>query len=267
MKGNRVSGSSQKIKVGTSGYSFEDWRGTFYPADIDKAAMLTFYTQHFDTVEVNSTYYRILPPIVFERMAAKAPDHFEFIVKVNQATTHEGKDGEVVEKFKASITPLMESGKLYGVLAQFPFRFRNTPENREYLRRCRERMPDVPYFVEFRHKSWLTPQVGELLKEHQLGFVSVDEPKLEGLLPSRATATTDTGYIRLHGRNAAQWWQGGPERYDYSYSEEELREWVEHIRRLIEKARKVYVFFNNCHHGQAAQNAKTMKGMLELALS
>lgn len=267
MKGKAASSLSSIIKVGTSGYSFEDWRGTFYPVDIDKGAMLAFYTQYFDTVEVNATYYRILPPVVFERMAERTPDHFEFMVKAHQATTHEGKDEKVVGTFRESIVPLVDSGKLCGVLAQFPFRFRNTPENQEYLRRCRERMPDVPYFVEFRHRSWLTPEVGELLREHQLGFVSVDEPKLEGLLPSRATVTTDTGYIRLHGRNAATWWQGGPERYDYSYSEEELKAWVERIKRLIEKARKVYVFFNNCHNGQAAQNAKTMKKMLELNLS
>ena len=107
MKENATSNSSPVIKVGTSGYSFDDWRGTFYPADIHKAAMLAFYAQHFDTVEVNATYYRIMPPIVFERMAEKTPDHFEFIVKTNQATTHEGKDEEVVGKFR-------ESGQSHG---------------------------------------------------------------------------------------------------------------------------------------------------------
>ena len=254
------------IKVGTSGYSFEDWRGTFYPPDIPKGEMLGFYAQHFDVVEVNATYYRVLPPIVFERMAEKTPDDFEFIVKVNKATTHEGKDEEVVGPFRESIVPLEEAGKLYGVLAQFPWSFRNTSEHREYLKRCRERMPDVPYFVEFRHKSWLTKEVGDLLKAHQLSFVSVDEPQLQGMLPPKATATTDLGYVRLHGRNAEKWWKGGSERYDYAYSKEELEQWVEKIKKLIEKAEKIYVFFNNCHNGQAAQNARTMKQMLKLNL-
>ena len=255
------------IKIGTSGYSFDDWRGTFYPEEIQKGKMLEFYVRHFDTVEVNSTYYRIPSPRTFESLARRTPDDFEFTVKVNKGTTHEGKDAEVVAPFRTAIQPLIETGKLKGVLAQFPWGFRNTPENRTYLQECRERIPDLPYFVEFRHRSWLTAEVGDMLKTHRIGFVSVDEPQLSGMLPAAATATTEVGYVRFHGRNAKNWWGGkGGERYDYLYSREELERWAEKIEGLTSKTEKVYLFFNNCHQGQAVENAKEMAGILQIEL-
>jgi len=255
------------IRIGTSGYSFDDWRGTFYPEDLSKGKMLEFYVRHFDTVEINATYYRIPSPRTFESMARRTPDEFEFMVKVNQGTTHERKDAEVVKPFRDAIQPLIEAGKLKGVLAQFPWGFRNTSENRAYLRECRERMPDLPYFVEFRHRSWLTREVGDLLKEHKIGFVSVDEPQLSGMLPPAATATTDVGYVRFHGRNEKSWWGGkGGERYDYLYSRPELEQWAEKIETLTSKADKIYLFFNNCHEGQAVENAKEMADVLQVQL-
>ena len=252
------------IRIGTSGYSFKDWRGTFYPEDIASKDMLAFYAQHFDIIEVNATYYRLLPASTFQSMVDKTPEGFGFIVKTNQATTHQGEDASVAEEFRASLRPLQEAGKFLGVLAQFPWAFRNTADNREYLVACRERMRDVPYFVEFRHSSWLTPEVGDVLKANELGYVCVDEPQIGQMVPPIATATTDTGYVRLHGRNERAWWnKDAGDRYDYLYTEEELEEWVEKIRKLIEKTKDIYIFFNNCHAGQAPKNAEQLKLMLE----
>jgi len=255
--------TKMRTRVGTSGYSFQDWRGTFYPEDLPKGEMLPYYARHFDIVEINSTYYRIPSPYTFRSMLRKVPEGFGFTAKVPKEWTHEGKGEEVAKPFGEAIAPLLESGTLLGLLAQFPWRFRNTPENRDYIRRSREWAGDVPLFVEFRHISWLKPEVLDLLKEEGIGFVSVDEPRLRGLLPSEFHLTTDIGYVRLHGRNAEKWWSGGAERYDYLYSEEELREWAEEVRRRREKMRECWVFFNNCHRGQAAQNALQMKMLLE----
>ena len=192
---------------------------------------------------------------------------FEFIVKVNKATTHEGKDAEVAASFLQSIRPLSEAGKLKGLLAQFPWGFKNTPENRDYLKGCRERTPDIPYFVEFRHRSWVSEEVGNLLREHQLSFVCVDEPQIGDMMPPMARATTNLGYIRFHGRNAKNWWGKGGDRYDYLYTEDELRTWVGKVEQLLGKVDKIYLFFNNCHAGQAVENARMMKAMPQLKLN
>ena len=251
------------VRIGTSGYSFKDWRGTFYPEDIAQKDMLGFYAARFDIVEVNATYYRLLPAATFQTMADKTPDGFGFVVKTNQATTHQGEDENVVKEFRESLQPLMDAGKFLGVLAQFPWGFRDTAQNRDYLVACRERMRDIPYFVEFRHASWLTPEVGDLLRGNQLGYVCVDEPQIGQMVPPIATATTDTGYIRFHGRNEHTWWnKGAGDRYDYLYSEDELEEWVTKIRKVIEKTKDIYIFFNNCHAGQAPKNAQQLKLML-----
>jgi uncharacterized protein YecE (DUF72 family) len=252
------------VRIGTSGYSFEDWRGNFYPAQIDKRKMLDFYAQHFTTVEINSTYYRIPHPAVFANMVKKVPDGFDFMVKVPQSFTHRRTDLEDDRlKFHEAIKPLTDTGKLTGLLAQFPYSFRFSPDALDYLSLCRESMSPHPLFVEFRHNGWVNRQMYDRLKVESIGYVCVDEPQLSGLLKPDVFATTNTAYVRLHGRNAEHWWEGGNLRYDYSYTEEELNEWRERVRKVTQKTGAVYVFFNNCHLGQAVSNATRFSQMLD----
>jgi len=256
----------KKILVGTSGYSFDDWVGTFYERGIRKGDMLSFYVNHFPTVEVNSTYYRIPHPAVLHQMEKKTPPGFEFIIKANKSMTHgldAGKD--TYSQFMEILEPIKEAGKFSGVLAQFPWGFKNTPSARDHLKSLRENLPEMPLFAEFRHVGWIKEEVFALLEKLDIGYCCVDEPRLRGLVPPVAKATTDVAYVRLHGRNAKNWWgRGGGDRYDYLYSKEELKEWVEKIRDLAVKAKKTYVFFNNCHAGQAAGNAKLMQELLKM---
>ena len=127
----------------------------------------------------------------------------------------------------------------------------------------RELLPQEPLHVEFRHESWLTPELEPWLEQQRLGYCVVDEPRMDGLMPPVAIVTGEDAYLRLHGRNAKSWWQGDRStRYDYDYSERELKEWVRKIRELADQARRTYVFFNNCHAGQAAKNAKLMQELL-----
>ncbi len=252
-----------QIRVGTSGYSFEDWWEKFYPADVEKGKMLDYYVKFFPTVEVNSTYYRIPHPAVMANMVKKAPDGFDFILKVPQSFTHRRTDLEKDHiAFRDAIRPFEESGKLSGLLAQFPYSFKFSQDSLEYLSICREMVDPNPLFVEFRHNGWVNRPMYDYLRKEHIGYVCVDEPQLPGLLNPDSFATTETGYIRLHGRNKEHWWNGGPLRYDYSYSEEELKEWKEKVRKLAEKVKKVYVFFNNCHLGQAARNASDFMKMI-----
>lgn len=252
------------IRVGTSGWSFADWVGPFYPPGTRAPDFLAHYARHFDSVEVNVTYYRVPPPSTFERMVAKTPPGFHFVVKLHREITHErSRDPEVYARLLRAIEPLKRADRYDGLLAQFPWGFRRTPEHRRHLRFVREQLPGEPLFAEFRHDSWLTPGLEPGLREHRIGFCAVDEPALPHLIPPVTLLTTPDAYVRFHGRNAANWWgRGGGDRYDYDYREDELREWVRKIADLAQKARATYLFFNNCHAGQAARSAKLMQELL-----
>lgn len=226
--------------------------------------MLDEYVRHFDVVEINSSYYRVPSAAMFERMERKTPGGFEFVVKLYKGMTHEiDDDPSAYRSFAEAVGTLKDAGKFGGYLAQFPWKFKNEPRARAHLEKLRDGFPDDPLFVEFRHDSWVVPETFEFLRERALGYCSVDEPNLKGLVPPLVEATIDIGYVRLHGRNARNWWgKGGGDRYDYNYSDEELREWSGKLLSLEEKVKKVYAFFNNCHAGHAARNAELMIEML-----
>jgi uncharacterized protein YecE (DUF72 family) len=255
-----------EIRVGTSGYSFADWVGVFYPETIARGKMLDFYVQHFDTVEINSTYYRIPHAKVFENLDKKTKADFHFLVKAHNSATHErNKMEEETPSYLEAIQPLVESGKLRGILTQFPWSFKKSPENVDHLKRVRDLLGEHPLYVEFRHSSWTNEEMFQFLRDNGIGYVSVDEPKLRGMVDNMAVATTSVGYIRLHGRNAEQWWQGGPLRYDYTYSDDELHEWIGKVHTLQGHTDLIYLFFNNCHQGQAVSNARRILELLNVS--
>lgn len=253
-----------RILVGTSGYSFADWVGPFYPPGTRAGDFLRHYAAHFGVVEVNSTYYRIPHPRVLEQMERKTPAGFRFVVKLNQAMTHEGSLAPAtVREFHAAIEPLKLAGKYDGLLAQFPWGFQRTDASRRHLESLRAAFPEGPLFAEFRHASWIEPGLEAWLRGLGVGFCAVDEPRLPGLVPPVSMLTAEDGYVRFHGRNAENWWgRGGGDRYDWDYRADELREWTQKIADLASKARRTYLFFNNCHAGQAARSAKLMQELL-----
>ena len=253
------------IYVGTSGYSYDDWVGPYYPPDLDKRDFLSFYAREFRATEINFTYYTLPNARTLRFMERKTPEGFVFTVKAHQEMTHVREDvGEVFSAFREALKPLIEAGKFGCVLAQFPYSFHNTPKNRDYLCIFREGMGDLPVVVEFRNREWVTEEVFALLRELELGFCCVDQPRLRNLIPPIAVATAPVAYVRFHGRNAKKWWQHEHpwERYDYSYSEEELREWVPKIRQLDAEAEQVFVFANNHWQGQAVTTARQLKMLL-----
>ena len=253
-----------EIKIGTSGYSFEDWRGNFYPGQIPKGKMLDHYQAYFNTVEINSTYYRIPHPAIMYNIVKKTKPDFEFFVKANKNLTHERQDYETpAREFLESIRPIADRGQMKGIVAQYPWSFKYSPRNLNYLKTCRELTAPHPLFMEFRHDSWLREETFAMMKTEGIHFISVDGPRLQGLLPPDLIATTDTAYIRLHGRNAKEWWNGGPLRYDYLYNSEELQEWKDKVKKLGESITKTFIFFNNCHLGQAVKNARQLMKMFE----
>ena len=257
------------IYIGTSGFKFDDWKGTFYPSDLSEKSWLNYYGERFNCVEVNSTYYRLVHPRTFSFMAEKVPAGFEFTVKAYGGLTHESGEGsgDDFQAFVDSVQPLIEARKFGCILAQFPHRFHNTQENRAYLAEFKQRLGGLPTVIEFRSREWAQEPVFDFLRENGLGYCAVDEPQFKNLIPPIAVATSNVGYVRFHGRNYETWWKGDNKtRYDYLYSEDELREWLPKVKRLEQETEKVYVFMNNCYAGKAATNAAQMKDLLQKEL-
>ncbi len=261
------------IKVGTSGFSFPDWKGTVYPEGLRDKDMLPFYEKElgFRVLEVNFTYYTLPSQKSLAGMADKTSEDFEFVVKSFKGMTHETRDQETharidqretFKKFRYGLSPLIEEKKLACVLAQFPYGFFPNRENLGYLQEFKEEMGDIPLVVEFRNKSWLKEETFQLLEKKEVGFCVVDEPKLPQLMPYYPRATSEIGYFRFHGRNPN--WFNVPlkVRYDYLYREEELKEFVPGIQDISRRTAKTLIFFNNCYSGSAAKNAAQMAKLL-----
>jgi uncharacterized protein YecE (DUF72 family) len=254
------------IKVGTSGFSYPEWRGAFYPERLPQQQMLEFYAQHFPVVEINSTYYNIPPPRNMAAMARRAEGRIEFAVKAHQDMTHaRDKYAQALPHFLDALRPLKESGSLGCVLAQFPFSFKATNDGIQFLRRVAADLAPDPVAVEFRHRSWTTDETFDLLRQLGLAYCCVDEPRLPNLPPPVVRATAPIAYVRFHGRNRQKWWTHAEawERYDYLYSEAELLEWVPKIRSLSAVSQKCYAFFNNHARGQAITNAQMLVHLLD----
>lgn len=257
------------ILVGTSGFSYEDWRGVFYPADLPARDMLSYYSQHFPVVELDFTYYRMPSPRTIGQIERKTGAGFTFCVKAYREITHERPQDRaelrsLCRQFAAAVEPITEAGKLGCILVQFPWSFTPAPANRALVEDLPELFPGVPLVVEFRNDRWICDEVRQLLSRAGLGFCAVDEPRLKGLMPPVAWVTAPVAYVRFHGRNASKWWkhEHAWERYDYLYSEGELQPWVPRIREMAATAARTYVLFNNCHAGQAAKNASMMQLLL-----
>ena len=261
------------IHIGTSGFSFDDWKGTVYPERLKKSAWLEFYEKElgFSALEVNMTYYRIPAASVFAGMARRTSPGFQFAVKANRDMTHNLRDAAtgglrdtapVFEKFIACLEPLRQEGKLACVLMQFPYGFTPMAAHCDYLKKSRDLLGPIPLVVEFRNSRWVGGRTAALLTENGIGWCAVDEPRLPGLMPLVPLCTAPTGYLRLHGRNTRWFRASMAERYHYEYSRRELEEFREPVGKMAAAASKLFVFFNNCHAGHAARNALEFSRML-----
>lgn len=253
------------IQVGTSGFSYPDWVGPFYPPATRQPAMLPWYAGHFDALEINFTYYRLPAPGQLAAMADRCAGRVTFAVKAWQGLTHTGEASTAdVSVFAAALTPLLERGVLGAVLLQFPGSFRLSAGATGRLVRLVSRLRPFPVVAEFRHRSWVREGTFRLLRSEGVGFCCVDEPELPGLLPPVAVATAGTAYVRFHGRNAAKWFHHDlpHERYDYLYGLDELSAWLPRLRELDAVAARTLVFMNNHYEAKAVTNARQLKELL-----
>jgi len=261
---------TQRIRVGTSGWSYDDWHGRFYPerppSRFDRLAYLAGY---FDAVEVNASFYRPPSPRAAASWLRRTPPEFEFTFKLHQRFTHERDrpwTPDEVDAFRRGVEPVREAGRLGAVLVQFPWSFRCDASALRHLEAVRRDFGDLPLVVEVRHAGWTDPAAVEFLRSRGLGWANIDQPAGLGGVPPTSLVTSPVGYVRLHGRNRGAWFAkdaGRDARYDYLYREDELDEWIARIRDIARASEKTYVFTNNHYCGQAPANALQILAKLE----
>jgi uncharacterized protein YecE (DUF72 family) len=256
-------------RIGVAGWSYPDWKGRVYPAKSPPGFdPLAYLAEYFDTIEINSTFYRIPTLKTTRDWAARVagnPD-FTFTAKLPQVFTHgrqPSADDEV--SLKAALAPLHDVGRLGALLLQFPYAFHHMPANRAYLDQLVQRFRDYPLVLEVRHRSWDVPVARDFLRERGVGFCNIDQPQVSYSLGLTPYVTSAIGYLRLHGRNAATWFQddaGRDARYDYLYSAPELDAITEVLLHIAAQAHDVYLIANNHFRGQAALNALDVRRRL-----
>lgn len=257
--------------IGTAGWSYKDWEGVVYPHKKQSGFhALIFLAQYINTVEINSTFYRI-PVYGISLSWIRKIEHrkdFMFIVKLHQSFTHERKTftHKDVAEFTSGIDPLYSNNRLGAILIQFPWSFRHTSENTRHLKKLFELFSSYPLALEIRHGSWNRDDFFDFLRSNNVCFCNIDQPVIgDSIKPTAITTTSQLTYVRLHGRNYKNWFNkdaGRDDRYNYLYNLSELDEWVEKIKELGTKSDKVFVITNNHYRGQALTNALQIKNRL-----
>ena len=252
-----------EVFAGTGGYANEDWIGILYPEGTKPSQYLSIYARYFNAVELNMTFYVIPGRKAIEGIVRKSGD-LKFSVKLHRSMTHDlSATPEDYEAFFAVLEPLEKSGKVGVFLAQFPYRFHNTPESRTYLEGLARTFEGRRLAVEFRHWSWDREEVNGWLEGIGVFRVSTDYPPLRGLPRPRLYVSKGFAYVRLHGRNREKWWQGKDqrERHDYRYSYEELALWLNAIKSKSKDLKEIWIIFNNTTKGHALYNLCMLKRM------
>jgi uncharacterized protein YecE (DUF72 family) len=244
------------IWLGTSGYSYTAWTGSFYPAGTQSQRMLPYYCKHFPLVELNFTFYRVPTAPMLGKLADKTPAGFQFLVKLPQTISHEQSLRDL-EPFREAVVELQKREQLMGLLCQLPQSCHATTGNRRWLRTLANGLGDLRLAVEFRHNSWSSPELPAWMEDQGLELVSVDVPNIASLFPRALVQAGRRVYVRLHSRRKDKWYAGDKERYDYDYSDADLGEWVDALAGADATDMALFLF-NNCYRGQAAVNARRM---------
>jgi uncharacterized protein YecE (DUF72 family) len=260
-----------RIRIGTAGWAYADWNGVLYPKPMLRGVdRLTYMTRYFDVIEINSTFYAPADEAKVQGWLAKtahAPD-FRFAIKLWQRFTHERDSAWTradERDARIALEPVHAAGKLGAVLVQFPWSFKRTEENRMWLGDVVSAFREFPLVIEIRHESWNVPHFYESLAELGVGFVNIDQPLFKKSIKPSATVTSPIGYVRVHGRNYAEWFRESAnvrERYDYLYSPDELAPWVSRVEQIAARADDVYVLTNNHNLGKAGVNALQLESMI-----
>lgn len=286
--------AAPRVLIGTAGWSYKDWDGIVYPASLKKAQHpVEYLAQFFDLIEINNSFYGHIKPelaLLWTRKARAVNRNFIFTAKLNKAFTHSPvaiiestsastirphTDDEVLAK--RGLDALANENMLGALLAQFPMSFRNTNENRDYVDNLIFRFQQYPLVFEVRHSSWNNEGTLRYFAKKGVSFCNIDQPVIGKSIGPTEYVTAPLAYVRLHGRNYNEWFsdrvtsgsgalgestERRDERYNYLYSEDELRGWKRHIDNISKKAQVTFVVTNNHFEGKAAVNALQLKHMI-----
>lgn len=261
---------SCEILVGTSGFSYPEWKdAAIYPKGAKSAEMLSLYCLRFAVVELNYTWYQMAHADSLARMQSRVSASFQFAVKLTRTMTHEIAEDwpQQAQEFQQGLQPLLKSNQLAAILIQLPPTFERTRKNRLYLSQLLDALDTLPLAVEFRHHSWARDEVFIGLEQRKITLVAIDSPPIPTLFPSLDVITnTNLFYIRFHGRNTAGWHSGTMQhKFDYNYQEQELKQWTNtRIPAMAEKCQKGLLFFNNHVAGQSVRNAEATIQLLNI---
>ncbi len=272
---------THKIYVGTAGWSYKDWEGIVYPAQIKKSQHpVEYLARYVDVLEINTSFYGHIKPEwgkLWSRMARSVNPQFLFTAKLNRAFTHspiavlESTSAETIRATeederlaREGFESVAAEGTLGAVLAQFPISFKNTNANRDHLDSVIEKFKQFPLVIEVRHNSWTNEGTLRYFADKGVAFCNIDQPKLGKAITPTEHVTAPIGYVRLHGRNYEQWFDSDSrnDRYNYLYTEPELKQWKLRIETIADKAQKTFVIANNHFEGKAAVNALQLKHLL-----
>jgi uncharacterized protein YecE (DUF72 family) len=274
--------SRRQIRVGTAGWSYKDWEGIFYPAGMSRRKQhpLDYLAQCFDTVEINTSFYGHIKPELAKLWAKRAGAvnrDFRFTAKLHRSFTHSPlavmeptsaasiRPSDEDEKLaREGLDALAATGMFGALLIQFPFSFKNTSLNREYLDQLLRQLIEYPRVVEVRHSSWDNPETLAYFERQKVSFCNIDQPLIGRSVSATEHVTAPVAYVRLHGRNYEEWFESDnrDDRYNYLYSVSELTQWKEKIDRIAAHADVTYVVANNHFEAKAAVNGLQLKRML-----
>ena len=256
-----------EVYIGTSGYDYPEWQGGFYPENLPRESFLEYYAEHFNSLELNYTYYKMPTPNQMFNMKKRTSGKVTFSVKACKDLTHTINVigfQRLARDFKNALVPLREDNLLLCALFQFPQSFHYRNEERRYLDELLNELQDIPVVVEMRNTQWQINQVYNALRQRKVGWCITDNPELKNLPKLDYKVTSDIAYLRFHGRNAQMWYKGNNvTRYDYLYSDVELQAFVEPIKYLMGHSKIVQLFFNNHAKSQATINAKKLEMLLK----
>lgn len=262
-----------KLYVGTAGWSYDDWVGSFYPFSQSKEfSWLKYYSRYFNMVEVNSTYYTYLAPYVVNSWLRQTEnvDDFMFTIKLHKDFTHKRQYGDnQIKAVQQNLNILKREERLGGLLLQFPYSFDFNDANVNYLRELIQKFDGYEKFVEVRHRSWQNK------KASTITFCTIDQPQIGEAIEFKPIVGNNAAYIRFHGKNEEAWrkslnnfgkkqtYDQQSARYEYLYSPGELTEIDQKLKEIYDKVKKVFVVMNNHPHGDAVANAFELLHLLK----
>lgn len=241
-----------KIFIGTSGFSYKHWgNNVFYPKDLKQPDWFDFYTKNFNTVELNVTFYRLQGPSFFKSLKERAPKNFTFTIKGSRYITHIKKLNDFEEPLKRLIDnalPLQQSLKM--ILWQFPANYKiHLSKIEKFCEFLKKEYPKVKNSFEFRESSWFSKEIYDILKKYNFSLVIAHSENW----PLREVVTANYIYIRFHGSSL----------YASNYSDKEIMEWANKIKKWQKEGKDVYIYFNNDAKGYAAKNALKLKELIQ----